>query len=1081
MRRILLLILLPACLAGGLNAQQQALIPLDCGQPAVVVPLSPTNLRANLIFNGQQGEAVYLRFGFQNADPAFSLPLIVVVNAFGRPVQPRTSTTTSGGTSSSPPSDTPVDLSGQPGLIFDLPSDSSYTVQLTNTNPAASASVLVTLARLNRPCGAGKVLACGRPIAGEILGQLSLADTGHFGQMDTYQFPVQAGDLISFRLLRVSVSGGIDTGTGFFMAVFDSTGNVVNLNPGATNTTTGVVGPSRLPFAQIYTSSNVKAPVSGNLTVLVFEPSGSRGGSYYLAAVKLNGGCGGQALTCSSTLSGQIAAPLTTGFYSLTVNPGDVYSFRVARSDVTGGFVPSVAIYDSQGVSLDTVGPASAIGYAAASKVVTFRFSGTYTVFVSGPIDGSTGSYSINTTLLNRPCGTFKPITGSSVVDGSVNGPLRNSIYTLAAKAGDAFLLRLLRPDRTSLFRPRIDIYDNTGAQLLFLNTNDLDRVNFTIPTDGTYSLVVTDSYDNTQSGAYTFSLLRISHPDNAVALNCGATAAVNLPRALSSGVYTYSAAAGESFTVRLLEGSGAPHPSVEIYDALGNLTGQALSGFGGVDVFKPAAGTYTVLALDSSTAPSPATFTLDLMRTTNACSVPAAQGMTTAGVISVAAPLLAYSIPAAAGDVLALRSASTTPGFAAQMELYDPSGARLDAAVFAISRTVSTAGTYTVLLGAATVRTAGGYSFSWQLLNRPLGTSPAVCGSTTTGALSPSNQFRYYTLAANAGDILRLIFTRTSDNFFPQIEIFDPAGPRIAANSDVTQKVAATGNYLVLVSPSSSSTETGSYSLAYQRPNNPCSPASLTCGQTNLRQVTLPGQLDTFTFTGTGGDVSTVRLATRNGSYSPFVEMYNSSGARLTTNSNGLLRTVLPADGTYTLLVRDRGAVNLGSYRISLQDETNPCAVNDTEVPVITLIRPTGGEVLPGGTTFRIQWQSDDNVAVVSHDIALSTDAGKTFADPFASVSGNQQAYDWFLPSDIAPSRTAVLRVTATDAAGNAQAATSDLLTLIGGGFTPNANYTNTFDSLNRLTQVSLDDGRTIQYTWDAAGNLTQITISGQ
>jgi YD repeat-containing protein len=147
----------------------------------------------------------------------------------------------------------------------------------------------------------------------------------------------------------------------------------------------------------------------------------------------------------------------------------------------------------------------------------------------------------------------------------------------------------------------------------------------------------------------------------------------------------------------------------------------------------------------------------------------------------------------------------------------------------------------------------------------------------------------------------------------------------------------------------------------------------------------------------------------------------------------------------------------------------------------VIILIRPTGGEVLPGGTTYRIQWQSDDNVAVNSHDVALSTDGGKTFAGPFATLNGNQQTYDWFLPSDIAPSRTAVIRVTATDAAGNAQSAASDLLTLIGSGFTPNASATYSYDALNRLTQASLGDGRTIQYSWDAAGNLTQITISGQ
>jgi len=33
----------------------------------------------------------------------------------------------------------------------------------------------------------------------------------------------------------------------------------------------------------------------------------------------------------------------------------------------------------------------------------------------------------------------------------------------------------------------------------------------------------------------------------------------------------------------------------------------------------------------------------------------------------------------------------------------------------------------------------------------------------------------------------------------------------------------------------------------------------------------------------------------------------------------------------------------------------------------------------------------------------------------------------------------------------------------------------------LNRLTQAVLGDRRTVTYTWDAAGNLVQITVSGQ
>ena len=108
--------------------------------------------------------------------------------------------------------------------------------------------------------------------------------------------------------------------------------------------------------------------------------------------------------------------------------------------------------------------------------------------------------------------------------------------------------------------------------------------------------------------------------------------------------------------------------------------------------------------------SPSPATFALDLMRTSE-CLRGTGRGRASrpAGVVSSgAAPMLAYSIPATSGDVLALRSASTTSGFAAQMELYGPDGGRLDAGVFGISRKVSATGTYTVLVGSAVARTAG-------------------------------------------------------------------------------------------------------------------------------------------------------------------------------------------------------------------------------------------------------------------------------------------------------------------------------------------------------------------------------------
>ena len=1047
---------------------------LDCNQPADVL-ISPASPRANLQFQGTAGETVYIRLLPNTLDPGFSLAPPVVADPFGNIYNPRPKDPAVAGA-------TPPDLAGNfagevfSGLEFDLHTEGTFTLRLVSTNQNASASIHVVLTRLNRPCGANTTLTCGRSLAGAI-------STSVPGQVDTYQFSVQTGDVVSFRLLRVAASGLPNTNTDFLFAIYaadPAQGNrpfAVNVDPTSKHL-------SFTSFAHLYGRYDWTATITGTVTVVVYELSGTLGGSYYVSATKLSGGgCGGAALTCNSVVDGVLTSPLTFASYTIQANGGDMYQFRAARPDTSGGFTPSAEIFDSKGASVGVVPPGSASGHAASTATITFPKSDKYSVIVSGPLDGSLGKYSLSTLRLNRPCDGAQALSPcSSVVDGAITGVIRNQVYSLSASANDSYLVRLLRPDASSLFRPRLDIYDTTGAPIQFVNTTDLARANFTVPADGAYTLVVTDSFDSGQSGAYSLSLLRLNRPCDAAPLSCGAPSAGSLPRALASSVYTYTAGAGESFSVRMLPGSGAPQPAIEVYDSRGNLVGQPLPGnFAGVDVTKPAAGAYTVIATDSSKTPAASSFTLDLLRTVNACSVPAPQGATVNGVVSATAPFLAYRIAASSGDVLSLRSSSSTAGFASQMEIYDPDGVRLDSGVFSLSRKAEASGNYTVILGATVPLTAGGYSFVWQLLNQPAGASPLACGAATAGALSPSNQFRYYTFAASAGDTLRLIFTRISDNFSPQIEIFDPAGARIAATSDVTQKAAAAGNYLVVVSPSGALTETGAYTLAFQRPNNPCSPLSLTCGQTTLRQVNLPGQLDTFSFNATGGDQYSIRLSSRSGAYSPFVEMYSTAGALLSTSSNGLLRRVLPADGVYTLLVRDRGALNLGSYRVSLQDDTNTCPVTDTEAPVIALVRPTGGEVLPGGTTYRIQWQSDDNVGVAAHDIALSTDGGKTFADPFASLGGTLQAYDWNLPSDIAPTRTAVLRVTATDAAGNAQSASSDLLTLIGSGFTPNSSATYSYDGLNRLTDVSWSDGSTIKYTWDAAGNLALITITGQ
>jgi YD repeat-containing protein len=988
-----------------------------------------------------------------------------------------------------PPSPTPgPGAFGVTGGEYDLPGGSQgyYTISVSSQNQVAVDFLLVYTSLTGRcspsnpSCVVPLLLNCGVPAVNQQIGlpppppANPPQPASPWLQLNSYQFQANPGDVLSVRVAKYA-SQTMPLASGFNLGVlaYDSSGKILYLNTATSQ------------FAAVQTSSgvaaklDVPAPADGIVNIVVLDLS-NQTGNYGISVSTLNRPCGNKSLTCGSATQGKLASPLAIDSYKVSVSSGATISIRTASTDTASSLVPVVEVYDPTG---------SPVTSAQSLSTATFKTTaqGDYTVLVESANLLQTGGYGIAFARLDVPCNTggspLQALSCASVVDGSINGALQTNSYSVAAQANDAFLIRLQQTSPNSAFRPRVDVYNPQGSPILAFNTNDLDHRSFAATADGSYTVTVSDSSaGGGQTGTYSLSLLRLNRPCNAGTIGCGALAAGNFSRPLASSVYTYTAAAGESFTLRMLDYTGALQPDLEVYDALGNPVGQSTSGnITGVDVVQPAAGVYTVVGMDAGVRQAGGPFGIELLRTKNACSVAPPQGQTVTGVVNGAQPFISYSIQATNGDALLVRSSSVTPGFAAQMDLYDPSGVRLDSSTFALSRRVSATGTYTVIVGASAPLPTGGYALSWQLLNKPAATSALQCGGSTTASLSAANEFRYYLAGANAGDVMRLVFTKISDNFFPQIELFDPTGTRLTGASDISQKVASGGAYLVVVSPSTAASETGSFTVAFQRPNNPCSPATLACGQPTLRQVAIPGQLDTFVFAATRGGQADIKLVPRSGSYSPYAELYDASGNRLRVASNGQLTYVILTTGTYSLLVRDP-AGNLGSYRASFQDDYDPCSATDTEPPVVTLLKPTAGEVIAGNTTYRIQWQSDDNVGIASHDIALSTDSGQTFATAIAGgLAGNTQTFNWFVPPDIAPSRTAVIRVTATDGAGNAQSASSGLVSLIGSGFTANSTAAFTYDSLNRLTQAVLGDGRTIAYTWDAAGNLVQITVSGQ
>ena len=1049
MRRVAILLL--TALAAAALAFAQPPQTLQCGIPVDV----PLNASTNYFFtlSAQPGDAIVVRVLSLSPDRTFKLnPTLTVADPYGNAIPPRQFTGVA----------RPAPVGATLASEFDLGNaGGDYTIRLSSPVDVTN-GVRLAFSYLNRPCTGS--LTCGAGAQGQI---------GLPSQVNSYKIDAAAGDIFSVRLLKLpSASGSITPGLNLAMS-FYAAGQALTS------------GPNNLPLtiqtlSANYVEGTITAPVAGPVTILLVD-AGGRTGSYAIAIARLNGPCGGATLGCGSVVPSSIATLMGTDSFSLPANPGDVYMVRLARNDASGNFAPVLDVFDATGNLAVSASAQSQSGRPIVTGVFTSR-GGMYTLIVRDGLRVNTGGYTVSVTRINRPC-LAQGVSCGSVVEDNIGGLLRAKTYSLAAATGDAFLLRLQSTNPNSPFRPRLDVYDPSGSLAQFLYTTDLTRATFTAQSDGAYTLILSDSYDGAQSGSYTFSVARLNRPCDATPLSCAAPAPVAISGSLRFATYSYTAAAGDAFSVRTLNPSGV-QPAVAVFDPQGNPAGQAISGnVPGLDIAGATAGSYTVVATDESKTPGQGSFGVELLRTSNACGSSPPLARTVNGVVSGAAPFASYSLPAAAGDSLLIRGASFTPGFGALMELYDPDGVRaVTPTTFSIAAKAAKTGNYTLLVGAAGQQTGGAYALSWQLLNRPAGAVALTCGGTAAAFLTSSTAFRYYSAGGVAGDAMRFLLSRTSDNFAPQMELFDPSGARLAGSvTEISQKVRSGGDYLVLVAPSTANGESGGFSLAFQRPNRPCSVTPLACGQTSLRVVDVPGQVDAYSFNGNASDQVAIRLTRRSGSYAPFAELFDASGALLRATTTGQLVANLPADGPYTVMVRDRAGAGTGSYRIGLQSNFNPCELNDQEPPTVTLLQPTGGEVVVGGAIFHLAWQSDDNAGVTAQDIALSADGGATF--PIAVVSGlngSSQAYDWAVPVDIAPSRSAVIRVTARDAAANSQSALSRQLSVIGSGFTANSAAAYAYDSLNRMTQATLSDGRTVTYTWDANGNLVQVGVAG-
>ena len=363
-------------------------------------------------------------------------------------------------------------------------------------------------------------------------------------------------------------------------------------------------------------------------------------------------------------------------------------------------------------------------------------------------------------------------------------------------------------------------------------------------------------------TGDYAFRLLDLS---TATPITPGAAVSDTLNPGNRTDAYTFTGTAGGRI---YLQAQGGSNLYWRVLDQYGQLVGA--NGFGDQQLVLPSTGAYTLLVEGQVGQATPTRFGFELFAENDTAqpmvlNAPVLDALTQPGQADH------YSFTLATATALSFDALTPSPGLS--WTLAGPRGTEVSARGFGnsdasdgTSDLVLPAGTYSLTVSGSG---AGVRPYGFQLLNfaaatplsygapvsATLGDGGAYAQLGKTAAQAPGTETRAYSIAAAAGDQVRLVAPASTGSIY--YRLYDPFGTKVLEGNlgdGAVQTLLLSGTYTLLIEGRITNTAPAGYTVTLANPSKaaipPLTGAALTLGTPVSLTATTANETDDYVFT---------------------------------------------------------------------------------------------------------------------------------------------------------------------------------------------------------------------------------------